>query len=81
MANKTSIISSAEIEIVNQLLKNATDEQRNAIMRFGAQMYHDGWSDYWLAFFALGWIFSFGTTVVVLLAENKSKKNKDTDNK
>lgn len=80
MANKMSIISEVEMETVNELLKNATDEQRNAIMRFGAQMYNDGWSDNWGKFFLAG-VFVGAVVAIAPIVEEKLRNRKKTDNK
>ncbi|MBQ9003719.1 MAG: hypothetical protein IJ087_17885 [Eggerthellaceae bacterium] len=79
MANKMSIISEVEMETVNELLKNATDEQRNSIMRFGAQMYHDGWSDNCGKFFLAG-VFVGVVVAITPIVEEKLRNRKKADN-
>ena len=78
MVNKMSVISRFDKEIIDELIPTLTDAQNNAIMHFGAQMYHDGWYEWGPRFFFAGMLTGI-VSIAAPLIYDKLKKQKTSD--
>jgi len=66
---KTDIISEAQKAVFEDMMHNATNEQREATAIFGAQMYRNGWSDWCGPFFVAGTVFGAALIAIPLMVD------------
>lgn len=78
MVNKTSIITRYDVKVIEELMPTLTDAQNNAIVHFGAQMYHDGWYEWGPRFFVAGMLTGI-VSIAAPLIYDKLKKQKTSD--
>lgn len=79
MANKMSIISRYDKEVIEELIPKLTDAQNNAIVHFGTQMYYDGWSEWGPRFFVAGMLTGIVSIAAPLIYDKLNKQKKTDD--